>query len=149
MKRDRFNEYQKTTYARDAGWAYDFWFRMSNTCRGISPITINPGASTGTQGAGGCVPFTGETTAISCAISRTRKNQIVNSGKWAKTYFEKRSETTETPFTISVKDWPSSVKTVAERFDGDKDGPAESIRSAGTAECHDRSTAVADDGLIT
>lgn len=86
---------------------------------GPSPIKPNPGTSAGTQGAGGQVNFTGEITDDSCNVSTTSVD--VDLGKWAKSYFESRSETTETPFTISVKDCPESVKTVAVLFDGDKD----------------------------
>ncbi|KAA5938875.1 fimbrial protein [Pantoea sp. Bo_2] len=88
---------------------------------GPSPIVPNPGTSAGTQGAGGEVKFTGEITDVSCDVSTASKSQTVDLGKWAKSYFESRTETTETPFTISVKDCPSSVKTVAVLFDGDKD----------------------------
>jgi len=88
---------------------------------GPSPVHPNPGTSAGTQGAGGEIKFSGEITDISCDVSTASKNQTVDLGKWAKSYFESRTETTETPFTISVKDCPSSVKTVAVLFDGDKD----------------------------
>lgn len=88
---------------------------------GVSPINTNPGSAAGTQGAGGEVKFTGEITDISCDISTASKTQTVDLGKWATSYFDNRSETTQTPFTISVKDCPSSVKTVAVLFDGDKD----------------------------
>ncbi|WHQ73115.1 fimbrial protein [Pantoea sp. Lij88] len=88
---------------------------------GPSPINPNPGTSAGTQGAGGEVKFTGEITDVSCNVSTASKNQTVDLGKWAKSYFESRTETTETPFTISVKDCPTSVKAVAVLFDGDKD----------------------------
>lgn len=88
---------------------------------GPSPIIPNPGTSTGTQGAGGEVKFNGEITDVSCDVSTASKNQTVDLGKWAKSYFESRSETTETPFTISVKNCPGSVQTVSVLFDGDKD----------------------------
>lgn len=88
---------------------------------GPSPINPNPGTSAGTQGAGGEVKFSGEITDVSCNVSPDSKSLSVDLGKWAKSYFESRSETTETPFTISVKDCPASVKTVAVMFDGDKD----------------------------
>lgn len=88
---------------------------------GVSPINTNPGSAAGTQGAGGEVKFTGEITDVSCDVSTASKKQTVDLGKWATSYFESSSETTPTPFTISVKDCPSSVKTVAVLFDGDKD----------------------------
>lgn len=88
---------------------------------GPSPIVPNPGTAAGTQGAGGEVKFTGEITDVSCNVSTGSKSQTVDLGKWAKSYFESRSETTETPFTISVKDCPESVTKVAVLFDGDKD----------------------------
>ncbi|MGJ0480274.1 fimbrial protein [Pantoea agglomerans] len=88
---------------------------------GPSPIIPNPGTSAGTQGAGGEVKFTGEITDVSCDVSTASKSQTVDLGKWAKSYFESRTETTETPFTISVKDCPASVTKVAVLFDGDKD----------------------------
>lgn len=86
---------------------------------GPSPINPNPGATAGTQGAGGQVNFTGEITDVSCDVSTTSVD--VDLGKWAKSYFESRSETTQTPFTISLKNCPSSVKSVAVLFDGAKD----------------------------
>ncbi|ADI78234.1 MULTISPECIES: fimbrial protein [Pantoea] len=88
---------------------------------GPSPMNTNPGASAGTQGAGGEVKFTGEITDVSCDVSTASKKQSVDLGKWAKSYFESRTETTQTPFTISVKDCPASVTKVAVLFDGDKD----------------------------
>lgn len=88
---------------------------------GPSPINPNPGTSAGTQGAGGEVKFTGEITEVSCDVSTDSKSQTVDLGKWAKSYFESRTETTQTPFTISVKDCPTSVAKVAVLFDGDKD----------------------------
>jgi len=88
---------------------------------GPSPINPNPGTSAGTQGAGGEVKFTGEITDVSCDVSTASKSQTVDLGKWAKSYFESRTETTETPFTISVKDCPESVTKVAVLFDGEKD----------------------------
>ncbi|WP_312123241.1 fimbrial protein [Pantoea vagans] len=94
---------------------------LATATDGPSPMNTNPGASAGTQGAGGEVKFTGEITDVSCDVSTASKNQSVDLGKWAKSYFESRSETTETPFTISVKDCPASVTKVAVLFDGDKD----------------------------
>ncbi|SFO07192.1 major type 1 subunit fimbrin (pilin) [Candidatus Pantoea varia] len=94
---------------------------LATPADGPSPINPNPGTSAGTQGAGGEVKFTGEITDVSCDVSTASKSQTVDLGKWAKSYFESRTETTETPFTISVKDCPSSVNTVAVLFDGDKD----------------------------
>ncbi|KKB03155.1 fimbrial protein [Pantoea anthophila] len=88
---------------------------------GPSPINTNPGTAAGTQGAGGEVKFTGEITDVSCNVTAGSKSQSVDLGKWAKSYFESRTETTETPFTISVSDCPTSVKKVAVLFDGDKD----------------------------
>lgn len=88
---------------------------------GPSPMNTNPGADAGTQGAGGEVKFTGEITDVSCEVTTASKNQSVDLGKWAKTYFDSRTETTQTPFTISVKNCPQSVSTVAVLFDGDKD----------------------------
>jgi len=88
---------------------------------GPSPMNTNPGAGAGTQGAGGDVKFTGEITDVSCEVTTTSKSQSVDLGKWAKSYFESRTETTQTPFTISVKNCPQSVATVAVLFDGDKD----------------------------
>ncbi|MFB6327504.1 fimbrial protein [Pantoea deleyi] len=86
---------------------------------GPSPINPNPGTSAGTQGAGGQVNFTGEITDVSCDVSTTSIN--VDLGKWAKSYFASRTETTQTPFTISVKNCPETVKSVAVLFDGEKD----------------------------
>lgn len=100
---------------------------LATPADGPSPITPNPGAAAGTQGAGGEVKFTGEITDVSCDVSTASKNQSVDLGKWAQSYFESRNETTETPFTISVKDCPSSVKTVAVLFDGDKDSGDNSL----------------------
>ncbi|WP_442796721.1 fimbrial protein [Pantoea vagans] len=99
---------------------------------GPSPINPNPGTTAGTQGAGGEVKFTGEITDVSCNVSAGSKSQTVDLGKWAKSYFESRSETTETPFTISVKDCPASVTKVAVLFDGDKDaGDSTLLKVAG------------------
>jgi len=94
---------------------------LATPAAGPSPVNPNPGAAAGTQGAGGEVKFSGEITDVSCDVSTASKSQSVDLGKWAKSYFESRTETTETPFTISVKDCPTSVKTVAVLFDGDKD----------------------------
>ncbi|AMG56579.1 fimbrial protein [Pantoea vagans] len=88
---------------------------------GPSPMNPNPGTAAGTQGAGGEVKFTGEITDVSCNVSTGSKSQTIDLGKWAKSYFESRTETTETPFTISVKGCPASVTKVAVLFDGDKD----------------------------
>ncbi|QCA06580.1 fimbrial protein [Pantoea vagans] len=88
---------------------------------GPSPMNTNPGAKAGTQGAGGEVKFTGEITDVSCNVSTGSQSQTIDLGKWAKSYFESRTETTETPFTISVQDCPASVTKVAVLFDGDKD----------------------------
>ncbi|MGK3142210.1 fimbrial protein [Pantoea sp. C2G6] len=88
---------------------------------GASPMDTNPGSTAGTQGAGGEIKFTGSITDVSCNVSEASKTQSVDLGKWAKSYFESRTETTETPFTISVSDCPESVSNVAVLFDGDKD----------------------------
>lgn len=101
---------------------------------GASPIHTNPGAEAGTQGAGGEVKFTGEITDVSCEISAASKSQTVDLGKWAKSYFESRTETTQTPFTISVKNCPESVANVAVLFDGDKDsGDSTLLKTTGGA----------------
>ncbi|WP_337030037.1 fimbrial protein [Pantoea agglomerans] len=94
---------------------------LATPADGPSPINPNPGSAAGTQGAGGEVKFSGEITDVSCDVSTASKNQTVDLGKWAKSYFASRTETTETPFTISVKNCPSSVQTVSVLFDGDKD----------------------------
>ncbi|HAK36590.1 MAG TPA: type 1 fimbrial protein [Pantoea sp.] len=101
---------------------------------GASPMHTNPGAEAGTQGAGGEVKFTGEITDVSCEISAASKSQTVDLGKWAKSYFESRTETTQTPFKISVKNCPQSVASVAVLFDGDKDSSDSTLlKTTGTA----------------
>lgn len=61
---------------------------LATPADGPSPITPNPGAAAGTQGAGGEVKFTGEITDVSCDVSTASKNQSVDLGKWAKSYFK-------------------------------------------------------------
>lgn len=94
---------------------------LAAPAEGPSPILPHPETTAGTQGAGGVINFTGEISEVSCNVSTASSNQSVDLGKWAKSYFESRTETTETPFTISVKDCPASVSTVSVLFDGDKD----------------------------
>lgn len=107
---------------------------LAGPANGPSPITPNPGTSAGTQGAGGEIKFTGEISDVSCEISTASKNQSVDLGKWAKSYFVRRTETTQTPFTISVKHCPQSVATVAVLFDGDKDnGDSTLLKASGGA----------------
>lgn len=85
-------------------------------------MTVNPGTGAGTQGTGGVVEFSGEIVDTSCNITPTSKDVKVDLGKWAKSYFSAiGDETTKTPFTISVDNCPTSVKTVAVLFDGKKD----------------------------
>ena len=87
-----------------------------------SAMTVNPGASAGTQNTGGQVEFTGEITDASCNVDSTSANQVVDLGKWASSYFTGAgSETTKTGFHIKVKDCPASVTTVAVMFDGTRD----------------------------
>ncbi|WP_312817163.1 fimbrial protein [Atlantibacter subterraneus] len=85
-------------------------------------MTTNPGASAGTQSTGGTVEFTGEIVDSSCNITPATKNQTIDLGKWSKSYFTAAgTETTKTPFSISVDSCPNSVKRVAVLFDGQKD----------------------------
>jgi len=100
---------------------------LATPTEGLSPIDTNPGTSAGTQGAGGEIKFNGEITDVSCDVSAGSKSQTVDLGKWAKSYFESRTETTATPFTISVSDCPASVTKVAVLFDGDKDSGDSSL----------------------
>lgn len=107
---------------------------FSAIAEGVSPVHTNPGAEAGTQGAGGEVRFTGEITDVSCEVSTASTSQSVDLGKWAKSYFDSRTETTQTPFTISVKNCPPSVATVAVLFDGDKDsGDSTLLKTTGGA----------------
>ncbi len=85
-------------------------------------INVNPGSKAGTQGTGGQVIFNGSITDSSCNIDSASTSQTVDLGKWASTYFTSTGfETTKTPFHISVKDCPASVKNVAVLFDGARD----------------------------
>ncbi|MDH2670798.1 fimbrial protein [Klebsiella quasipneumoniae] len=85
-------------------------------------INVNPGPKAGTQGTGGQVIFNGSITDSSCNIDSASTSQTVDLGKWASTYFTSTGfETTKTPFHISVKDCPASVKNVAVLFDGARD----------------------------
>ncbi|HCI4588850.1 TPA: fimbrial protein [Klebsiella quasipneumoniae subsp. quasipneumoniae] len=85
-------------------------------------INVNPGSNAGTQGTGGQVIFNGSITDSSCNIDSASTSQTVDLGKWASTYFTSTGfETTKTPFHISVKDCPASVKNVAVLFDGARD----------------------------
>ena len=90
-----------------------------NTQPARSTMTVNPGASAGTQGTGGQVIFNGSITDSSCNVDSGSTGQTVDLGKWASSYFTGTgSETTKTPFHIKVKDCPASVTTVAVLFDG-------------------------------
>ena len=88
---------------------------------GSNGINTNPGSGAGTQGAGGVVKFTGEITDVSCNVTSVTKDQTIDLGKWARSYFDSQEETTQTPFSIEVENCPTSVKKVAVFFDGDKD----------------------------
>lgn len=93
-----------------------------NTQPASSAITVNPGASAGTQGTGGQVIFNGSITDSSCNVDSGSTGQTVDLGKWASSYFTGAgSETTKTPFHIKVKDCPASVAKVAVLFDGARD----------------------------
>ena len=96
-------------------------------------MTTNPGSSSGTQGSGGVVHFTGEITDVSCNISTGSKDQTVDLGRWAKSYFDSQSETTLTPFKISVDGCPESVTSVAVLFDGNKDKDPSLLKLNGVA----------------
>lgn len=79
-------------------------------------------APAGVQGTGGVVEFSGEIIDSSCNVTTQSKNQTVDLGRWAKTYFSGAGvESTKTPFDISVDNCPTSVKTVSVLFDGIKD----------------------------
>lgn len=85
-------------------------------------FNVNPGSNAGTQGTGGQVIFNGSITDSSCNIDSASTSKTVDLGKWASTYFTSTGfETTKTPFHISVKDCPASVKNVAVLFDGARD----------------------------
>lgn len=85
-------------------------------------MTTHLGATAGTQSTGGTVEFTGEIVDSSCNITTTSKDVKVDLGKWGRNYFTAPgTETTKTPFSISVDSCPTSVKTVAVLFDGKKD----------------------------
>jgi major type 1 subunit fimbrin (pilin) len=87
-----------------------------------STLTVNPGASAGTQSTGGQIEFSGSITDTSCNIDSTSANQIVDLGKWASSYFMGAgSETTKTAFHIKVKDCPATVTKVSVLFDGTRD----------------------------
>lgn len=80
---------------------------------------INPDSGASAQGAGGQVIFNGSITDSSCNVDSSSTGQTVDLGKWASNYFTGTgSETTKTPFHITVKDCPASVTTVAVLFDG-------------------------------
>lgn len=97
-------------------------------------VTTNPGSGAGTQSTGGQVHFTGEITENSCNISSGSTGQTVDLGKWAKAYFTGGvTETTKTPFSISVDSCPQSVKTVSVLFDGKKDTSVSSLLALDTA----------------
>lgn len=85
-------------------------------------INNNPGADAGTQGTGGVVHFTGKITDASCNVTAGTDDQTVDLGTWAASYFATQTETTRTPFQISVDGCPDSVKSVAVLFDGTRDG---------------------------
>lgn len=85
-------------------------------------VTFNPGAAAGTQSAGGVVEFSGEIVDNSCNVTASSKDVKVDLGKWAASYFTAaKTETTKTPFRIQIDSCPTSVKTVAVLFDGQKD----------------------------
>lgn len=94
----------------------------------VAAITTNPGSSAGTQGPGGQVNFTGSITDSSCNVESDSKNQTVDLGKWAKSYFTGAgTETTKTAFHIKVTDCPDSVAHVSVLFDGKKDSTNASL----------------------
>ncbi|TLU69450.1 type 1 fimbrial protein [Enterobacter sp. MF024] len=85
-------------------------------------ITTNPGAAAGTQSTGGVVEFSGEIVDNSCDVTTSSKDVKVDLGKWSASYFTAANvETTKTPFKIQIDNCPTSVKTVAVLFDGQKD----------------------------
>lgn len=97
-------------------------------------VTTNPGSSAGTQGPGGQVNFTGSITDSSCNVDSGSTNQVVDLGKWAKSYFTGAgTETTKTAFHIKVKDCPSSVSQVAVLFDGKKDSTNSALLAVDSA----------------
>lgn len=123
-----------------------------NTQPARSTMTVNPGASAGTQGTGGQVIFNGSITDSSCNVDSGSTGQTVDLGKWASNYFTSTgSETTKTSFHIKVKDCPASVTTVAVLFDGAREQTDTSllaINSGGASGVaiklyeHDQTTAV-------
>lgn len=123
-----------------------------NTQPARSTMTVNPGASAGTQGTGGQVIFNGSITDSSCNVDSGSTGQTVDLGKWASSYFTGTgSETTKTPFHIKVKDCPASVAKVAVLFDGAREQTDTSllaINSGGASGVaiklyeHDQTTAV-------
>lgn len=58
-----------------------------NTQPARSTMTVNPGASAGTQGTGGQVIFNGSITDSSCNVDSGSTGQTVDLGKWASSYF--------------------------------------------------------------
>lgn len=99
----------------------------------VAAVSTNPGSAAGTQSTGGQVHFTGEITENSCNISSGSAGQTVDLGKWAKAYFTGGvTETTKTPFSISVDSCPQSVKTVSVLFDGKPDAAVSSLLSLDT-----------------
>lgn len=87
-----------------------------------SALSVNPGASTGTQSTGGQIEFSGSITDTSCDIDSNSASQVIDLGKWASNFFTGAgSETTKTAFHIKVKDCPASVTKVAVLFDGTRD----------------------------
>ena len=87
-----------------------------------STLTVNPGASAGTQSTGGQIEFSGSITDTSCNIDSTSANQIVDLGKGASSYFTGAgAETTKPAFHIKVKDCPATVTKVSVLFDGTRD----------------------------
>lgn len=57
-----------------------------NTQPARSTMTVNPGASAGTQGTGGQVIFNGSITDSSCNVDSGSTGQTVDLGKWASSY---------------------------------------------------------------
>ena len=116
-----------------------------------SALSVNPGASTGTQSTGGQIEFSGSITDTSCDIDSNSASQVIDLGKWASNFFTGAgSETTKTAFHIKVKDCPASVTKVAVLFDGTRDSNNSNLLAVnGGAQGvaiklyeHDRSTAV-------
>lgn len=81
-----------------------------------------PSTGSSTQGTGGVVHFKGKITDVSCDITSDSKDQTVDLGTWAKSYFTSaKIETTQMPFSINVENCPSSVTHVAVMFSGERD----------------------------